>query len=359
MRMKQRQFLGGKFGPASCLFLTIAAPWSCGREPGIIVNIAAWPAGVERLRVRPSLNGIVDTDIFVNRDQSRFAVRLPVGSEGTVSLDAAGLDKDVCKLATGSLSEPVPSNLSRFIEKTLELVPLSAPICRLATAVNYPVGTDPSSVTVGDFNRDQKLDLAVANSNSVSVLLGNGSGGFGSPANFPKNVGSGPVLAVDLNHDQKLDLVVCNYTSNNVSVFLGDGLGGFSTATNFPAGTLPEYLAVADFNLDQHLDLAVANNVATNSLSVLLGDGTGKFGNASSFSSGPASTWVAVGDFNTDQRPDIAVANANGNNVGVLLGNGMGNFGSPRTFPVGASPRPGVVAAVSYTHLTLPTNREG
>src|SRR5262245_5010275 len=49
-----------------------------------------------------------------------------------------------------------------------------------APAVNYTVGNGPISVAEGDFNRDGKPDLAVANldSNSVSVLRGNGDGSF-------------------------------------------------------------------------------------------------------------------------------------------------------------------------------------
>jgi hypothetical protein len=45
------------------------------------------------------------------------------------------------------------------------------------------------SVAVGDFNRDGKLDLAVANpgSNTLSVLLGNGDGTLGPPADAPSN----------------------------------------------------------------------------------------------------------------------------------------------------------------------------
>ena len=46
----------------------------------------------------------------------------------------------------------------------------------------------PSSVAIGSFNAnvDSHPDLAVARigANTVSVLLGNGSGGFGGPTNF-------------------------------------------------------------------------------------------------------------------------------------------------------------------------------
>jgi hypothetical protein len=42
-------------------------------------------------------------------------------------------------------------------------------------ARNFPVGSGPVSVAVGDFNRDGLPDLAVANqdSNNVSVLINN------------------------------------------------------------------------------------------------------------------------------------------------------------------------------------------
>jgi hypothetical protein len=48
------------------------------------------------------------------------------------------------------------------------------------THVEYPTGSNPTSVAVGDFNGDGKLDLAVTNSadNTVSILLGNGDGTF-------------------------------------------------------------------------------------------------------------------------------------------------------------------------------------
>jgi hypothetical protein len=44
----------------------------------------------------------------------------------------------------------------------------------------YATGFSPTSIIVGDFNNDRKLDIVVTNNNnnSVSMLLGNGNGTF-------------------------------------------------------------------------------------------------------------------------------------------------------------------------------------
>ncbi|CCH93370.1 hypothetical protein MICCA_3020001 [Microcystis aeruginosa PCC 9432] len=62
---------------------------------------------------------------------------------------------------------------------------------------------------------------------------------------------------------------MANYASNNVSVLLGTGTGSFGTATNFSVGNRPLSLTVGDFNSDGKSDLAVANLYSSN-VSVLL-----------------------------------------------------------------------------------------
>jgi hypothetical protein len=374
--------------PSLCLLMFIlSALWGCDREPGLIVNIATWPDGVERIRVRTTIGDSQGADIYLAKNQTRFAVRVPVGSQGTVQLLAVGLDAVGCKLVSSSLAELVPSNLSRFVERTLEFSPEpAAPVCLfrdhedyfvgqglysvgmgdfngdmkpdLAAVINttgltkgvhlllgkgdgtfdvvlgaLPVGTGPGSVAVGNFNGDMKPDLAVANfqSRDVSVLLGNGVGGFGDATNFLVGVGPYSVAVGDFNGDMKSDLAVANKNTNDVSVLLGNGTGSFDTAKNFYAGTSPISVAVGDFNGDSHPDLAVATS---NGVSVLLGDGLGAFDDAKSYPVGTNPTSVAVEDFNGDRKLDLALANATSNDVSVLLGNGAGGF-RVTNFPVG------------------------
>jgi hypothetical protein len=77
------------------------------------------------------------------------------------------------------------------------------------------------------------------------------------------------VTVGDFNGDGKSDLAVTNYNNNNVSVLLGTGTGSFGTATNFTVGTDPFSVTVGDFNGDGKSDLAVAN-ANSNNVSVLL-----------------------------------------------------------------------------------------
>jgi uncharacterized protein (DUF2141 family) len=106
------------------------------------------------------------------------------------------------------------------------------------------------SVAIGDLNGDGKLDLALANygfapgdAGTVSVLLGNGNGTFGSPTTLTTGTNASSVAIGDLNGDGHLDLAVVNAGSNTVSVFLGAVGGGFQGQTQYATGTNPDSVA--------------------------------------------------------------------------------------------------------------------
>ena len=186
------------------------------------------------------------------------------------------------------------------------------------------VGGAPRSIAIADLNLDGKPDLAVADAgaNTITILTGNGTGGFTPAAGSPFPTGNNPqwISAADLNLDGRPDLAVVNATSGNVIVYLGNGAGGFTPTAPVTVGNFPVHSIVTDFNLDGKPDLLVANG-SSNNVSLLLGDGTGSFTAASGSpvpaGSGPFS--VAVGDFNGDGRPDFAVPDANATNVTVEL----------------------------------------
>jgi hypothetical protein len=204
-------------------------------------------------------------------------------------------------------------------------------------------GIKPVSVNVGDFNSDGIQDIVVANNfnnntNSVSVWMGNGLGGFVDKADFSAGVNPGFITVTDLNGDGHQDLVVANETSNNVSLLFGNGSGGFSNAVHFPVGQYPSSITVGDFNHDGHKDLAISI-FGQNSISILLGNGSGWFlWNNIMHETGSRPKSISSGDFNGDGFTDLLTANSGSNSVSVLLGNGLGDFTKTIEVPVGSQP---------------------
>jgi hypothetical protein len=108
--------------------------------------------------------------------------------------------------------------------------------------------------------------------NTVSVLIGNGTGTFATSVNH--SVGAMPIqlITTDIDNDGNLDIISADRDSNFVSILKGNGLGGFLTATTFPLSGGPVFLSSNDFNLDGKADLAVIYEY-TNYMSILLNCG--------------------------------------------------------------------------------------
>jgi uncharacterized protein YraI len=77
------------------------------------------------------------------------------------------------------------------------------------------------------------------------------------------------VASADLDGDGKIDLIVSNRDSNTASVLAGNGNGTFKTAVNFTTGTTPYSVTIADFNGDSKADFATANE-GDNNISIFL-----------------------------------------------------------------------------------------
>jgi len=214
-----------------------------------------------------------------------------------------------------------------------------------APPVGYPTGSGPVSVALADLSADGKPDLVTANiaSNTVSVLLGDGAGGFGPKTDLAALTTPVSVALADLNADGDLDLAVVEFDASTVSVRLGNGTGGFGSPTAFITETHPTSVAIGDLDGDGNLDMAVAKQL-TNEVSVLLGDGAGGFGGETDYPAGFAPAAVAIGDLDGDATPDVAVTNSSANTVSVLLGNGGGTLGPKTDFACGNVPTNVVIA---------------
>ena len=263
---------------------------------------------------------------------------------------AAGNEVTAARIA------PTPRNLRLPALSGLCLIAVAACFAVAAPAafaaplfdarIDYNTGLSPQSAISADFNGDDKADLATANSSShtVSILLGNGDGGFEAENQFPTGSFPSSVTSEDFNGDQKPDLAVTNENADTVSILLGNGDGGFAAKTDFPSGSTPLSIATGYFNADNHPDLVTANfnsrDIDTDgTVSVLLGTGDGSFGPQTEFEAVffyPSS--VVSDDFNGDDKADLAVTDAGNATLSILLGAGDGSFGPKTYFDAPLSP---------------------
>ena len=177
---------------------------------------------------------------------------------------------------------------------------------------------------VADLDGDTDQDLAVTDNgpDDVTVLTNNGSGKFAKPATSPEPVGADPIslTAGDLDGDDDVDLAVVNLGAN-VTILKNVGGADFvePASSPEPAGSSPFAIASADIDGDSKLDLAVANNAA-NSVAILRNVSGVNFAEAASSPepTGLTPAALAFTDLDGDTDQDLVTANRNGNNVTVL-----------------------------------------
>jgi hypothetical protein len=233
---------------------------------------------------------------------------------------------------------------------------------RPASGPPINIGGRPNDIAVGDWNKDGKLDVITCNDgDTVTVLLGDGRGGFTPAPGSPIRAAAHLIAVGDVNKDRNPDLALTHHDSFGVVVLLGAGDGRFAPATGSPfaahQGTKAHNhgLALSDLNGDGNSDITTSNQ-DDNSVSVLLGDGRGGFTPAvgSPIAVGRAPYPHVVGDVNRDGNLDIVTPNVGSNNVTVLLGDGRGGFTPAAKSPFGVATRPYYVALGDVSGDALP-----
>ena len=283
--------------------------------------------GVPDLLVRSGLT----LSVFLGDGKGGFgaATNFPAGS-GAQGLAVADLNGD------GRLDVVV----ANAIDNTVSVL-LGDGLGGFGARSAFATGLTPVRPAIGDLNGDGHPDLVVANngSNTVSVLLGNGDGTFAAKTDIVAASAlpiDGAALA-DLNGDGHLDMVGLDRAANMVSVLLGDGSGGFGGMAEYPTGPVPYNLAIADMNGDGRPDL-VTSNAGNQTVSVLPGNGDGTFGTKTDVEAGVVASSVTAADMNVDGNLDLLIPNGGAPFNGVTILLAAGGFTPETDYAVGTNP---------------------
>jgi hypothetical protein len=215
--------------------------------------------------------------------------------------------------------------------------------------------TNAYHIVSTDFNNDTIPDLAVTNwsVNQVTILLGNGLGGFTIAATLTTGVHPNFIATGNLNGSGGIDMAVTNGGGQrDVTLFFNDGTGASWTTSTLSLGNDADVSSVvaANFtsNIDSNIDLFIVKYsvyVPFDYFEVWQGDGAGAFTGPGSGDTGDMPIFAATADFNGDTIPDVVVVNFAGNSITVLLGNGNGSFSEALGSPIAVGTQPRAIAA--------------
>jgi hypothetical protein len=251
---------------------------------------------------------------------------------------------------------------------TVYLSNTASPDKLLQPGVNYGSGGNLQYVALADIDGDGKLDLIASNTvpgpsmvGNVQIFLGNGDGTFQTnPTTIPVVSGTGlsQLVVKDFNGDNKPDIAVLDTgtVSANQS-FTGNVwiLRNISTPAS-PSFAAPVYytltspggeIAAADLG-NGHIDLAISQPESTGAISILLGDGTGAFASQPDFDVNafyPSGLTIAKLNPSPTAHPDLIVAidDFAGMGIAVASGNGDGTFNAPVLYPATSNTDGGII----------------
>jgi hypothetical protein len=307
----------GKFAPKQDITITGDPPTNIfihdlndDGKPEILITYASRA----KVSVMKNISPGIGTIAFAPK------VDLAISTEQSLRLQVGDLDSD----GKPDLAVPGDGKISIFRNASV-----AGGDIIFEQRTDFVVARVQKSISLGDFDGDSKLDIALAAQSGVSVLrntsTGPGNLAFTSAYSYITG-GATSVISVDLDLDGKLDLVTST-NSNVVTIYrnTSSGSGNFSFAQplNFSTGLTPIQVVAADFDADGKVDLATSNQSA-NSVSVLrnISSAVGSFAFAVrswDFGTGARPDSMFTADFNGDSKADVATANVEDNNVSILV----------------------------------------
>lgn len=191
-------------------------------------------------------------------------------------------------------------------------------------AANYLAGPVPRAVVIAKLDGHQ-ADIVVASTDNldfdgnVSVLHNRGDGTFGEADPYRAGMTPRALVAGDFDGDDKDDLAIIDDTGGVVYILFNEGTPGtgpqdpiqFRREESRAIGAEPTAIAVGDFEADVTEDLVVANR-GDGTISVLADYDDGVFAQTGTYGAGAHARAIAIADFDGDGLGDMVVATDSG-----------------------------------------------
>jgi hypothetical protein len=222
----------------------------------------------------------------------------------------------------------------------------------------YTLPDPPGAVTIADFNRDGKLDIAAGLMDMdvhqtpggipwIAMLAGNGDGTFQNATLSNNSFGvseASDIDSADVNGDGLPDLLITNPNLLQSTIYFNNGDGTFAQGPDILApgerwGPMDGRLA--DINGDGCPDVVVPELLEW--VIIATGDCAGHFNNKIYVPVPQGNTALRLADVNGDGHPDIVTSSiittnvfgdiySAGNTLAVSYGDGKGNFGAAHMY---------------------------
>lgn len=338
---------------------TICAPPAAGAA------LAVHDGPTRAIAADMDLDGLLDVVLSVHGGAQILRSTGPGAFDTTASVPFAGSARDV---AAGDFDADGIPDLAITTGDGLGVAlgvsgPGGTPTLSFASATTLLSGVNCNGIAVADFDEDgiQDLALVATGANELRTFRGQGTGGAGDGTFAPSGtyaLGTTPVFldVADVNEDGIWDVVVTNNATgqNSLSLLLGLGSGGvgnglFGAPSTIPTVARPRAVAFADMDLDGILDI-VTGSIAGGGLALHRGLGSGGVGNgtfAAAVSVPLAGTDIrdlAIADFDGNGAPDVLAALGTAGVVQMVM-NGAGGAAIGTLAPAATAPLPGFASA--------------
>lgn len=226
---------------------------------------------------------------------------------------------------------------------------LAQPCDSLDSPDFFSAGSTPVPIEAADLDGDGDQDLVVGNrdAKTISVLLGNGHGGFAAAVPYVMQA-DGQVYGIalgDLNNDGRPDVIAGQYAGSTQYVTRRLNIGGGQFGDLLPPlisnGASPHQVIIVDLDMDGKKD--IVTRCAGGPVDCFRNLGNNQFGTPESIAVESSGQGVTAGDLDGDGFPELLVTDHlyTGSTTGkvfVFSNDGTGHFDPPVSYATGAAP---------------------